>query len=201
MPALLVIASPLGRLQLEANGLGLSRISFLDGRREHVATPGDASEDRNEPAPLRWPVADHPAPRGVAEASAAALLQQAARELEEYFAGRRRQFTLALDLRGAPFQRRVWQELARIPYGTMISYRSLAAAAGRPRAIRAAGAANGANPLPVVVPCHRVIGSDGSLTGYRGGLAAKHFLLTLEQRAPTDGDREAATCRSRSPLG
>ena len=102
------------------------------------------------------------------------------RQLEEYFAGRRRAFDVVLAPPGTAFQQRVWGELQRIDYGQTISYGELAARIGRPTAIRAAGAANGANPISILVPCHRVIGSDGSLTGYGGGLEAKRALLDLE---------------------
>ncbi|HUP24159.1 MAG TPA: methylated-DNA--[protein]-cysteine S-methyltransferase [Thermoanaerobaculia bacterium] len=107
-------------------------------------------------------------------------LDEAARQLGEFFAGRRRAFELDLDPRGSEFQRRVWFELAEIGYGETISYAELARRVGRPGAARAVGAANGRNPLPIVLPCHRVIGSDGSLVGYGGGLPAKRVLLELE---------------------
>ncbi|AFC31420.1 methylated-DNA/protein-cysteine methyltransferase [Paenibacillus mucilaginosus 3016] len=101
--------------------------------------------------------------------------------LEAYFAGKAARFEdIALDLRGTPFQQEVWRELGRIPAGTTRSYREIAEAVGRPQAVRAVGAANGANPLPVIFPCHRVIGADGTLTGYRGGLRIKQALLALE---------------------
>ena len=103
-----------------------------------------------------------------------------ARQLEEYFAGHRRQFDLALDFRGTEFQKRCWQELLKIPYGETCSYAAIARAIGNPRAVRAVGLANGQNPIPIIVPCHRVIGSDGSLTGYGGGLEIKRKLLELE---------------------
>ena len=103
------------------------------------------------------------------------------RQLEEYFAGRRRAFDVVLAPPGTAFQQRVWDELQRIDYGQTISYAELAARIGRPTAIRAAGAANGANPISILIPCHRVIGSDGSLTGYGGGLEAKRALLDLER--------------------
>ena len=106
--------------------------------------------------------------------------ETARRQLEEYFAGRRRQFDLALDPSGTPFQREVLAELKRIPYGETRTYADIAQAVGRPRAVRAVGAANGRNPLPIVIPCHRVVGSDGSLTGFGGGLDAKRYLLRLE---------------------
>jgi O-6-methylguanine DNA methyltransferase len=103
-----------------------------------------------------------------------------ARQLEEYFAGRRRQFDLPLDLRGTEFQQRCWQELLKVPYGETRSYADIARAIGNPSAVRAVGLANGQNPIAIVVPCHRVIGSDGSLTGYGGGLEVKRQLLELE---------------------
>jgi methylated-DNA-[protein]-cysteine S-methyltransferase len=103
-----------------------------------------------------------------------------ARQLEEYFAGRRRQFDLPLDLHGTEFQKRCWQELLKIPYGETRSYADVARAIGKPSAVRAVGLANGQNPIAIIVPCHRVIGSDGSLTGYGGGLETKRKLLELE---------------------
>ena len=105
-------------------------------------------------------------------------------ELREYFAGKRRDFTLPLQPRGTAFQQRVWEELQRIPYGATISYRELAIRVGNPAATRAVARANATNPLPIVVPCHRVIGADGTLTGYGGGLDRKRFLLDLEGTRP-----------------
>jgi methylated-DNA-[protein]-cysteine S-methyltransferase len=102
-------------------------------------------------------------------------------QLEEYFAGERRAFDVPLAPPGTAFQQHAWQELRRIGYGETITYAELAARLGRPTAVRAAGAANGANPISIVIPCHRVIGSNGSLTGYSGGLEAKRFLLELER--------------------
>jgi methylated-DNA-[protein]-cysteine S-methyltransferase len=101
-------------------------------------------------------------------------------QLDEYFAGSRATFDLALAPAGTPFQQRVWAELARIPAGTTVTYGELARRAGRPGAARAVGAAVGRNPVSIVVPCHRVVGSDGALTGYAGGIARKAFLLALE---------------------
>jgi O-6-methylguanine DNA methyltransferase len=121
----------------------------------------------------------------------AARCAAVARELAEYFAGRRRDFTLAVDPPGTPFQRQVWSELARIPYGGTLSYGELARRVGRPSASRAVGAANGANPIPIVLPCHRVIGADGSLTGYGGGLPIKRALLALEGALPAEPARLA----------
>lgn len=101
-------------------------------------------------------------------------------QLGEYFSGARREFDLPLDTRGTPFQEAVWAEVARIPYGTTTTYGEVARRIGRPRAARAVGGANGANPLPIIIPCHRVIGAGGSLTGYGAGLAIKAALLQLE---------------------
>jgi methylated-DNA-[protein]-cysteine S-methyltransferase len=106
----------------------------------------------------------------------------ARRQLEEYFAGHRRCFDLECAPSGTDFQRRAWLALARIPYGATISYASQAAWLGAPGAARAVGAANGRNPVPIVVPCHRVVGSNGRLTGYAGGLAGKRWLLDHERR-------------------
>jgi O-6-methylguanine DNA methyltransferase len=101
-------------------------------------------------------------------------------QLSEYFSGKRRDFTLDLAPKGTPFQLAVWNELLRIPYGSTISYAELARRIGKPSAVRAVGAANGANPIPVIIPCHRVIGANGTLTGYGGGLERKQWLLALE---------------------
>jgi len=108
------------------------------------------------------------------------LLSEAARQLRAYFSGDLRAFDLPLDLQGTPFQLRVWRALLTIPYGATRSYSQIALAIGAPQAVRAVGAANGANPIAIVVPCHRVIGSGGSLTGYGGGLPLKRRLLELE---------------------
>jgi methylated-DNA-[protein]-cysteine S-methyltransferase len=107
--------------------------------------------------------------------------EEAAEQLGEYFAGQRKDFTLRTRLAGSDFQRRVWRTLTAIPYGQTWTYAQLADAVGRRARIRAVGAANGRNPIAVVVPCHRVVASDGSLTGYAGGLARKRFLLDLER--------------------
>jgi methylated-DNA-[protein]-cysteine S-methyltransferase len=103
-------------------------------------------------------------------------------ELREYFAGKRRTFTIPLAPKGTPFQLAVWNALLEIPYGDTISYSELAQRIGKPSAVRAVGAANGANPIPVIIPCHRVIGANGSLTGYGGGIERKQWLLALEGR-------------------
>ncbi len=110
------------------------------------------------------------------------LLETAIRQLDEYFAGRRREFDLPLNPSGTEFQRRVWGELLKIPYGQTRTYGQIAAAAGNPRASRAVGMANNRNPIAVIVPCHRVVGADGTLTGYAGGLGNKETLLRLEEK-------------------
>ena len=111
------------------------------------------------------------------------LLEKAARQLEEYFAGQRKVFSLPLAPKGTEFQLRVWQALLQIPYGETRSYGELAAMVGNPKACRAVGGANHRNPLSILIPCHRVVGTGGSLTGYAGGLAIKEFLLKLESEA------------------
>jgi len=103
-------------------------------------------------------------------------------QLREYFSGRRKNFELELAPRGTPFQLAVWGQLCKIPYGDTISYAELAQRIGKPSAMRAVGAANGANPIALIIPCHRVIGANGSLTGYGGGIERKQWLLTLEGR-------------------
>lgn len=110
------------------------------------------------------------------------LLERAARELAEYFEGTRRVFTVPLAPAGTPFQRRVWDALAEIPYGETASYGTIAAKVGSPRACRAVGMANHRNPIAIFIPCHRVVGADGALTGYAGGLDRKERLLALEAR-------------------
>jgi methylated-DNA-[protein]-cysteine S-methyltransferase len=150
MPTTLAYDGPLGRLVLRAGPEGLAAIAFEDGDAPAASVRGDG------------------------------VLCEAARQLDAYFAGDRRAFDLPLALAGTPFQLRVWGEVRRIPYGTTLSYRELARRIGRPAAVRAVGAANGATPVPIVIPCHRVVGSDGSLTGYGGGLDRKRALLELE---------------------
>ena len=108
------------------------------------------------------------------------LLEEASRQLQAYFAGQRQAFSLPLAPRGTAFQLQVWQALQTIPYGEVRTYGEIARAIGKPKACRAVGMANGRNPLPVFIPCHRVIGTNGSITGYSGGLEKKRFLLRLE---------------------
>ncbi len=115
------------------------------------------------------------------EQGASPLLLQAEEELREYFEGKRREFTLPLSPKGTEFQRRVWNALLTIPYGETRSYEEIAVLAGSPKAFRAVGSANHNNPISILIPCHRVIGKNGSLTGYGGGMEAKRFLLELEQ--------------------
>ena|SRR5690349_23159377 len=118
------------------------------------------------------------APHAQPAATSARVVDQ----LREYFSGARKQFDLALAPRGTEFQLAVWNELLKIGYGETITYAELARRIGKPSAVRAVGAANGANPIPVIVPCHRVIGSNGTLTGYGGGIERKQWLLALEGR-------------------
>ncbi len=151
--------SPLGEMVLASDGDTLSG-AWFDGQR-HQPPIGPGWERRCD----------------------LAVLRRAASQLSEYFAGRRIAFDLPLAPGGTPFQRAVWQAIADVPYGATIAYRELAAAAGRPAGVRAAGAATGRNPLSVIVPCHRIVGADGALTGYAGGLARKRALLALEQAA------------------
>ena len=152
------IDSPVGPLMLAADGSGLRHIEFRHNR--HPANRADWHGGDNE------------------------VLQAAEAQLGEYFAGRRQRFELPLAPQGTAFQREVWQTLAEIPYGATWSYRDLAQRIGRPSAMRAVGAANGRNPLPIVLPCHRVIGADGGLTGFGGGLPTKELLLRLEGALP-----------------
>ena len=157
--------TPIGNLLLAATHKGLVRVAFASERHERVLEA----------------LAAELSPRILA---APARLDAAARELDEYFAGARRHFELPLDLALAHgFRRSVLEQLRRIEYGRTASYAAVAAAAGSPRAVRAVGTACATNPLPLVVPCHRVVRSDGGLGGYRGGADAKRVLLALEAAA------------------
>ena len=147
-----VIGSPLGALLLVASATGLRRVEFTDGKRRGVVPPDN----------------EH--------------LVAATRQLEEYFAGRRREFDLGLEPQGTAFQLAAWNVLRTIPYGSTITYGEQAMAMGKPSAVRAVGGANGRNPLAIVVPCHRVIGAGGKLTGYASGVDRKAWLLEREQK-------------------
>jgi methylated-DNA-[protein]-cysteine S-methyltransferase len=126
----------------------------------------------------------------VASAGRSPLLADICEQLMEYFRGQRTHFSIRMEPKGTEFQRDAWKALAEIPYGETSTYSRQAARIGRPTAVRAIGAANGRNPIPIIVPCHRVIGADGSLTGFAGGLDAKRWLLNLERRA--SGNDQAA---------
>lgn len=153
------IETPVGYLLLRADDQALHGI--------HFEGPHPPAQD--DPA---MPMGDN------------SVLRRARQQLEEYFQGTRRQFDLPLAPRGTPFQLEVWKALASIPYGRTMSYGQLAAQLRRPSAMRAVGAANGRNPLPIVVPCHRVIGADGGLTGFSGGISIKRMLLEIEGVLP-----------------
>lgn len=148
--------TPIGQLLLVADAQGLREVWFENGKRQKT-----------------------PAPHWIYDE---AKLAFAHIQLEQYFAGERHVFDLPLHLLGTPFQQDVWHALAKIPYGTTISYGEMARRIGQPKAVRAVGAANGSNPIPIILPCHRVIGSNGSLTGFGGGLPTKRFLLSFEDR-------------------
>ena len=151
------IDHPIVRLAVAGSDRGLQAIRFLNGRDRKLPDPEWRRDDR--------------------------ALRAAVRELRAYLAGELRSFSLPLAPAGTPFQLDVWNALAAIPYGETTSYGELARRIGRPRAVRAVGAANGANPLPIVLPCHRVVGANGSLTGFGGGLPLKRALLDLERTA------------------
>lgn len=151
-----MFASPIGDLTLIAGDDALAAILFADQGLDRFRRGVPVRDD------------DHP------------VLRAAAAQLTDYFAGERSGFDLPLDFGGTDFQRSVWAELLRIPAGETRSYAQVAQAIGRPTATRAVGAANGANPIPIIAPCHRVIGKDGSLTGFGGGLPVKERLLALE---------------------
>ena len=148
------LETPIGRLMLAGTERGLWRIEFASGKTRRGPQPQWRRDDE--------------------------CLPEAAVQLRDYFAGQRRDFDLPIEPRGTDFQLRTWRALRAIPYGATTTYAALARSIGKPKAVRAVGAANGRNPLPIVVPCHRVIGSDGSLTGFGGGTDVKRTLLQLE---------------------
>jgi len=148
--------SPVGKLLLAADALGLRMVSF-EGSKRAAPRPPEWREDK-------------------------APFDEIIRQLRAYFEGELREFELRLAPEGTEFQLRVWNSLRAIPYGETISYAQLAQKIGNPQAVRAVGLANGSNPIPIIIPCHRVIGSNGSLTGFGGGLANKKKLLDLESR-------------------
>ena len=150
------IPSPIGPLTLLASDRGLRGV-FMDNHR-------------------------HPPEEQIRWISNASKFIEARRQIDEYFDGTRREFDLILDFQGTPFQIDVWKALLTVPYGETASYADQAARIGRAKAVRAVGSANGQNPLSIVVPCHRIIGKNGSLTGYGGGLPRKQFLLAHEAR-------------------
>jgi methylated-DNA-[protein]-cysteine S-methyltransferase len=152
-----LIASPVGKLKLVASDKGLVAILW--------------EKDSPRRVRLNEPVEDKENP----------VLVETERQLGEYFAGKRKAFSIALDMRGTQFQKNVWEALLAIPFGETRSYGELAKQLGNPRASRAVGAANGRNPVSIIVPCHRVIGSSGKLTGFAGGLGTKAHLLGLEK--------------------
>ena len=157
-----LMKSPVGELKLIASDKGLVAVLW-ENDRPHRVRVGEMVEDKRHP-----------------------VLMEAERQLGEYFAGGRREISVPLDMRGTPFQRDVWRALLEIPFGETRSYLDLAKQLGNPNATRAVGAANGRNPLSIVVPCHRVIGSSGKLTGFAGGLEVKARLLGLEGSAPSE---------------
>ncbi|MCL6700248.1 methylated-DNA--[protein]-cysteine S-methyltransferase [Pseudomonas sp. T1.Ur] len=156
LPLYKTIPSPVGELILVARGTKLAAILWENERLNRVRL-GPLEPDDGHPT-----------------------LKETERQLLEYFAGQRRRFELDLDFAGTDFQVRVWQALLTIPFGETRSYRDIAIQIGQPTATRAVGAANGRNPISIIAPCHRVIGTSGSLTGFAGGLAVKQFLLSLE---------------------
>jgi methylated-DNA-[protein]-cysteine S-methyltransferase len=151
-----VIQSPVGDLRLVTDGSALTGLYFAG--RDHI--PASSKH---------WKAnATHP------------ILQTAARQLQEYFAGRRTSFSIPLHLSGTAFQEKIWRAIARIPYGKTITYTELAQRAGAAQAVRAAGTTTGRNPLSIIIPCHRVVGKNGELHGFAGGLERKKRLLELE---------------------
>jgi methylated-DNA-[protein]-cysteine S-methyltransferase len=157
-----IAKSPIDDLLLVTDGSALTGVYFVQGN--HI-----------QAMKRRWMLQpNHP------------VLQEAAKQLREYFTGKRNTFSLPLRLAGTDFQKKIWREIARIPYGETVTYSDLAERAGAPRAVRAAGMSTGQNPVSIIIPCHRVIGKSGSLVGFGGGLKRKRYLLDLENaEAPT----------------
>lgn len=156
MNAVYVHESPVGPLTLVSDGGALAGVYFES--QKHGSPPAG--------------------PRGTDK-----IIDAARKQLDAYFAGKRKTFDVALAPKGTAFQERVWDALTKIPYGETVSYGAIANSIGSPKAVRAVGAANGRNPIPIIIPCHRVIGANGSLTGFGGGMARKELLLDLERGA------------------
>jgi methylated-DNA-[protein]-cysteine S-methyltransferase len=161
------IESPVGKLKLVASDHGLVAVLWQNDNPRRVRLNESRENERHE------------------------ILVKAERQLSEYFAGKRNNFSVPLDMRGTRFQKDVWEALRSIPFGETKSYGQLAKQLGNPGATRAVGAANGRNPLSIIVPCHRVIGSDGQLTGFAGGLNTKAHLLKLEENVGNRADQES----------
>lgn len=164
-----VVKSPVGALKLVGSDRGLAAVLW----------------ENDDPSRVRLDIAG--------EDKAHPVLVETERQLNEYFAGKRRKFSIKLDFTGTAFQTKVWWALLAIPFGETRSYGDIARALGKPKAVRAVGAANGRNPISIIAPCHRVIGATGALTGFAGGLKTKAYLLELEggrpEKGPRSGDR------------
>ncbi|WP_194944990.1 methylated-DNA--[protein]-cysteine S-methyltransferase [Shewanella sp. TC10] len=160
-----VINSPVGHLKLQASAYGLTHLQVVSEPVNNV--------NQQQPETL-----EHASAAEISQAKA--FIVQAIDELEQYFAGDRQEFDVTLAAKGTEFQQQVWQALKELPFGQVCSYAAIADKIERPKAVRAVGAANGANPIAIIVPCHRVIGKNGSLTGYAYGLEMKQSLLSLE---------------------
>ena len=160
--------TPMGPIEIHATETAVSRVEYVE---EQI---GESEEERGQRSGSRSPSS--------LQAGAHPLLEEVQRQLDAYFAGELRCFDLPLDLEGTPFQRQVWQQLLSVGYGQTASYQEIAVAIDNPKAVRAVGAANGRNPVAIIVPCHRIIGSGGraKLTGYGGGLWRKEWLLRHE---------------------
>lgn len=151
-----IIESPIGPILLAGNKEGLKHLIFIKGEKK-MEIPEDWIENKE-------------------------FFREAARQLEDYFSGKLQSFNLELDPEGTDFQKSVWKALCEIPYGKTRTYKEIAVSIGKPKAYRAVGLANNRNPIAIIVPCHRVIGADGELTGYASGLDVKEFLLKLEEK-------------------
>ena len=160
----IILNTPLGDMIAGADGIGISVLEFLDADKKIFSGEKNISTDASENM----------------------LLQKLKTQLADYFSGERKTFDLSLSLSGTDFQKRVWNELQKIPFGKTRSYKEQTLALGNMKAIRAVASANGANPIAIIIPCHRVIGEDGKLTGYAGGLWRKKALVDLEKNFSSD---------------
>ena len=171
------LRTPVGEIEIHCSDAGVKNLNIHWNRENRGSVERQVYRESRD---IRGPKKGEQTAK-TASSQASRIATRARRELEEYFAGRRRSFSVPLDMDGTPFQKKVWKALSEIPYGEVRSYGQIARRVGNHKASRAVGTANGANPVAIIVPCHRVIAGDGSLGGYGGGLTNKTYLLSLEK--------------------